>query len=319
MKALKCPSCSGNLKIPEGKDIVYCMYCGNQIKVREIIYFDKIFITNQEREIDSNQLLTSAISLIEMEDTQTAEEMINKVLEREAGNSLAECYKGIVIINSSYGDLKLLKIGLNYINAGIAKINVEEKSRFLKILKKIILPLEFEVKSIEYLEKIENEILQNDIDIIKKLILFYNQLYCKFISDGVKEYSNKNIKKEFYLSKLEKISKSIFYQMRKKSDELITKAKKGRFQKLYPIKENFELENAHKIIFASIFISLLFLIVFLGSSISKINEFVIGVLVILFIVIGALLGFKITQILSTNKAKEIEKKITGVNIEDIWN
>ncbi|MBE2226875.1 MAG: hypothetical protein IAE93_06020 [Ignavibacteria bacterium] len=31
----KCPSCQGDLQIPEKKDFVICMYCGHNIKVRE--------------------------------------------------------------------------------------------------------------------------------------------------------------------------------------------------------------------------------------------------------------------------------------------
>ena len=33
----KCPSCNGELQVPDDKDFVLCMYCGVNVKVREAI------------------------------------------------------------------------------------------------------------------------------------------------------------------------------------------------------------------------------------------------------------------------------------------
>ena len=33
----KCPSCNGELQVPDDKDFVMCMYCGTNIKVRDVI------------------------------------------------------------------------------------------------------------------------------------------------------------------------------------------------------------------------------------------------------------------------------------------
>lgn len=33
----KCPSCNGELQVPDDKDFVICMYCGVNVKVREAI------------------------------------------------------------------------------------------------------------------------------------------------------------------------------------------------------------------------------------------------------------------------------------------
>lgn len=48
----KCPSCSGDLQIPDDRDFVKCMYCGGDIKVREVICIKE----NKEDKI--NDLLT---------------------------------------------------------------------------------------------------------------------------------------------------------------------------------------------------------------------------------------------------------------------
>lgn len=42
-KSAKCPSCQGELMVPDNKDFVICMYCGTSVKVREaiIVYSEK--------------------------------------------------------------------------------------------------------------------------------------------------------------------------------------------------------------------------------------------------------------------------------------
>jgi len=32
----KCPSCNGDLQVPDNRDFVHCMYCGTTVKIREV-------------------------------------------------------------------------------------------------------------------------------------------------------------------------------------------------------------------------------------------------------------------------------------------
>ena len=36
-KAAVCPSCAGELQVPDNRDLVKCMYCGSDIIVREVL------------------------------------------------------------------------------------------------------------------------------------------------------------------------------------------------------------------------------------------------------------------------------------------
>ncbi|HQY20080.1 MAG TPA: hypothetical protein PLX80_04445 [Ignavibacteria bacterium] len=41
----KCPSCGGNLEIPDNKDYITCLYCENTVRVRDavpVLEIDKV-------------------------------------------------------------------------------------------------------------------------------------------------------------------------------------------------------------------------------------------------------------------------------------
>ena len=85
----KCPSCSGDLQVPDDKDFIICMYCGSTIKVRDAIKIS----------VESN--LPNLVKLIEEaiknQNYTEAYEYCNRVLENDITNYLVWYYKGTVI------------------------------------------------------------------------------------------------------------------------------------------------------------------------------------------------------------------------------
>ncbi len=96
----KCPSCNGDLQIPDDKDFITCMYCASTIKVRDAI---KISMDNN---------LPNLIKLIEEaiknQNYSEAYDYCNRVLEYDIENYLVWYYKGTVI--SRLADEKNLRI-----------------------------------------------------------------------------------------------------------------------------------------------------------------------------------------------------------------
>ncbi|MBS1515255.1 MAG: hypothetical protein JSS63_09495 [Bacteroidetes bacterium] len=90
--AAKCPSCNGELQIPDNKDFVKCMYCGVDIRVREVI---KVVI-------DGNvpNLLKLGNEALKTKNYAEAYNYFNKVLEFDVNNSQAWFGKAV-----SYGFL----------------------------------------------------------------------------------------------------------------------------------------------------------------------------------------------------------------------
>ncbi|MCX6158794.1 MAG: hypothetical protein NTY74_12520 [Ignavibacteriae bacterium] len=85
----KCPSCKGELHIPDDKDIIICMYCGTNIEVREAIR--KSLNTN------NTNLMKLIEEAIKNQNFTEAYEYCNKLLETDFANYLVWYYKAIVI------------------------------------------------------------------------------------------------------------------------------------------------------------------------------------------------------------------------------
>ncbi|HAY32869.1 MAG TPA: hypothetical protein PK536_03680 [Ignavibacteria bacterium] len=105
--AAKCPSCNGDLQVPEDLDFVYCMYCKSQIKVR-----DSLIIKNN---IDPENLIELGYTAIQHRNFEEGVEHLNKVLESDIKNNKAWWGKGMACINSSGGDLFKMEEGLTYL------------------------------------------------------------------------------------------------------------------------------------------------------------------------------------------------------------
>lgn len=73
-----CPSCSGELQIPDDEDVISCMYCGSDIVVQETL--------NKNQSPDPENFLNLAQSALESNNSQEAIKYANKVLEIDPKN-----------------------------------------------------------------------------------------------------------------------------------------------------------------------------------------------------------------------------------------
>lgn len=178
----KCPSCSGDLQVPDDKDFIICMYCGSTIKVRDAIRIS----------VESN--LPNLIKLIEEaiknQNYPETYEYCNRVLENDITNYLVWYYKGTVIsrIAEPY-NLRILETQSCFENA--VKNCPEEKINDLKNTIKEILYIisaflfklnENSVKTIETGENKIDTFFDNSRKIIQLL---------KFIPSTLKIEENK--------------------------------------------------------------------------------------------------------------------------------
>lgn len=71
----KCPLCNGDLQIPDDRDFVKCMYCGGDIKVREVIMVES-------RKIDEEipYLLMQGSKSFDKEEYEKAEDIYDKII-----------------------------------------------------------------------------------------------------------------------------------------------------------------------------------------------------------------------------------------------
>ena len=84
LKSAKCPNCSGELSLPDDKDVIYCMYCGSSIIVREAI---KVIHSEDPSKISNFiKLADDALSSYNFDESIT---YFNKALELDLRNSYA--------------------------------------------------------------------------------------------------------------------------------------------------------------------------------------------------------------------------------------
>ncbi len=85
-KPAKCPSCGGDLQLPDDKQSVKCMYCGNEIVVRTAL-------NKQLPSIDN--LLKLALVAAESSNFKESSDYYTKVLEQDPTNVMAWMGKGL--------------------------------------------------------------------------------------------------------------------------------------------------------------------------------------------------------------------------------
>jgi len=85
--AVKCPSCSANLQIPDDVEFVTCEYCETSIKVRDYI--------RVETDYDVPEWIKIADNAYKGENYEEAYEYYNMVLEKESFRANAWIGKGI--------------------------------------------------------------------------------------------------------------------------------------------------------------------------------------------------------------------------------
>ncbi len=79
LKAARCPSCGGDLDIPEGVDYVECPFCGVDVKVRDIV----------SHELDTKSLLELAAHELNSGSYKSAIDYYTFILEKEPDNPFA--------------------------------------------------------------------------------------------------------------------------------------------------------------------------------------------------------------------------------------
>lgn len=85
-KAATCPSCGGNLQVPNDRENVICMYCGKTVIVREAL---KLSIT-----VNTKNLMQLAEAALVANNNKEAYDYFTKVLESEPSNVAAWEGKG---------------------------------------------------------------------------------------------------------------------------------------------------------------------------------------------------------------------------------
>jgi len=114
----KCPSCHGDLQVPDDRDFVICMYCGTTVKIREAI---RVML-------DSNipNLNNLGIEALKAGNYQEAYDYFSKVLESDTKNSEAWYNKALACGNlSSFSNNRDSEMN-SYFEKAI-KCNTEEK------------------------------------------------------------------------------------------------------------------------------------------------------------------------------------------------
>jgi tetratricopeptide (TPR) repeat protein len=87
-----CPSCGGQLQIPDDREFVKCMYCGSEIKVRDVL--------NIKFVVNIPNLIELGNNMYKVGNFDRAIEAFNKVLEFDAENyeawlGLGNVYKSL--------------------------------------------------------------------------------------------------------------------------------------------------------------------------------------------------------------------------------
>ncbi|HEY5533837.1 MAG TPA: tetratricopeptide repeat protein [Ignavibacteria bacterium] len=166
-QSARCPSCNGELQVPEEKDIVKCMYCGNSIIVREVI--------NQN--IPKENFMNLAETELKLENFEKALEYYNKVLEINPQSYIAWCYKAAtaVAINAQNGVFRFSDEVLIYFNNAMKYASEEGKI----VIKKSLLPylldknLVVAVDSSEFSNYMKKAMREPYVDKLKKVLEYF--------------------------------------------------------------------------------------------------------------------------------------------------
>ncbi len=131
--AAKCPSCQGQLQIPDDRDFVKCMYCSCDIKVREVIHINSDY-SNQINfwRIEANNLLQKAD-----EEWNNNFSNYNNSEKIELYSKAYELFEKILVINPDDEEANFVKIKKNLLSFNRVNkspyVLIEENSDFQKI------------------------------------------------------------------------------------------------------------------------------------------------------------------------------------------
>jgi len=126
MIALKCPSCNGDLELPDNLEVAHCLYCGTKILLRE-----------EYRSTNIKQLIELSNAALRAKNFPEVIEYCNKVLEIDSNNINAWIDKAVSISwltvqsNHRYDEAmsyleKAESIDPNYKRVSAAKENITQ-------------------------------------------------------------------------------------------------------------------------------------------------------------------------------------------------
>jgi len=120
MKAIRCPSCNGDLDIPENKEFIECPYCGTDIQIRDF----------SQSKINIPNILSLAKSALEAKNYSEAYNYYTKILEANSNISEAWLGKGKVVLVNSASDINKLSEMIIYFKKCIECSSPENKEKF---------------------------------------------------------------------------------------------------------------------------------------------------------------------------------------------
>jgi len=124
-KAAKCPSCAGELQLPDNLDSAKCMYCGNTIVVREAIKL-------AAGSINLDNFLSLASAALESGNNAEAYAYYTKILEYDQENYIAWYGKGVSAAwQSTIAKLRIDE-GISCIKTAFSKVPNDNKSDLRK-------------------------------------------------------------------------------------------------------------------------------------------------------------------------------------------
>lgn len=157
LKAARCPSCGGDLDIPEGVDFVECPYCGIDVKVRELT----------SHELDSKTLLELAGHAYNSGNYSSALEYYDFILEKEPSNPFALLGKIKSTIENDWEKEKRKTSGVKeFILESLSKVEEDKKQKYLDNIVELVCGIyEDELKK-----------YKDDLELIAKSSEFRDQL-----------------------------------------------------------------------------------------------------------------------------------------------
>ena len=122
LKAARCPSCGGDLDIPEGVDFVECPYCGIDVKVRDLT----------SHELDIKTLLELAGHAYNSGNYSSALEYYDFILDKEPSNPYALLGKIKSTIEKDWEEGKRKTSGVKeFILESLSKVEDNKKQKYL--------------------------------------------------------------------------------------------------------------------------------------------------------------------------------------------
>ncbi|MBK9405317.1 MAG: hypothetical protein IPN57_12445 [Ignavibacteria bacterium] len=306
-KAAKCPSCGGDLQIPDDRDFVNCMYCTTLIKVRDAILL--------KPDVNTENLLEIAFEAVKQRNFEEAIEYANKVLETDIKNRLAWWVKAVACINSSSGDIYKIREGLAY---SLKAYNLSDGKDKAEIKEKMISELiehDLWMSHIDYLFEVFVAYGADDERIPVKIIEMTNAVIsdniCKrrgnnYDLSEIDEFSEKQVKALQYLEKINPVK---YIELKSKNY--------NEKNDSYSVRKS-ELDNYKTTVFTKLFgksiivtiIGILFLSITASFNKGEFNS----TMFISFLIIFSVVYLIVLNLLSHSSTAKFEKDKFGNNI-----